>query len=94
MAVPDFKNFTVKDWMYFAGVLITLAMAWAVVTERVETLRVDAKATVLRQEVIDARQDIAIKDAREELKQEIRNQTQEIKEEIRDLRNFMTKPTK
>lgn len=94
MSLPDFKNFTTKDWMYFIGVIITLVMSWAVLNERVESLRVDAKAMVVRQEVIDARQDIAVKDAREELKQEIRAQTQEIKQEIRDLRSYIQKPAK
>jgi predicted Holliday junction resolvase-like endonuclease len=94
MSLPDFKNFTLKDWMYFVGVIITLIMSWAVLNERVEALRIDARAHEIRQEVIDQRQDAAVKEAREELKQEIRNQTQEIKQEIRDLRSYINKPTK
>lgn len=94
MSLPDFKNFTLKDWMYFAGVIITLVMSWAVLNERVESLRIDAKAHELRQEVIDAKQDVAVKDTRDELKQEIRNQTQEIKAEIRDLRSYLNQTHK
>ena len=95
MPIPDFvKSFTFKDWMYFMGAVFSIVMAWAILHERVDELRNDARAAVIKQEQIDQRQDLLIKEAREEMRAEIRNQTSEIKQELRDLRNFIQQQKK
>jgi hypothetical protein len=86
MSMPDFKSFTFKDWLYFGGVVCALAGAWATMNWRLERMEVDAKASTIRQEVIDHKQDATMKELSVDLKNEIRAQTAEIKEELRDLR--------
>lgn len=86
MSLPDFKNFTLKDWMYFIGVLVTLVMSWAILNQKVEQLNIDANAAWSRQYLIDQRQDLEVKERTLELKSAMKEETQEIKQEIRELR--------
>ncbi len=86
MSLPDFKAFTLKDWLYFVGVVLTLAMSWAVLNQKVTQLNIDAQAAWARQEQVDKRQDDTFKEGTRDLKELIREQTREIKDELKEVR--------
>jgi hypothetical protein len=86
MSLPDFKAFTLKDWLYFVGVVLTLAMSWAVLNQKVSQLNIDAQASWARQEQVDKRQDETYKETARDIKDLIKEQTREIKDELKDLR--------
>jgi hypothetical protein len=86
MSLPDFKSFTLKDWLYFIGVVATLSMSWAILNQKVEQIARDHDQFTIRQIERDAQQDLVSKETTRELKDTMREQTQEIKAEIRELR--------
>lgn len=89
MSLPDFKNFTIKDWMYFIGIVFTLVSSWVVLDSKVKSLEVHAQEFQTRQIQVDAEQNENLKEHSREMKAEIREGANEIKAEIREIRKLL-----
>lgn len=85
--LPDsVKNFTFKDWLYVIGLVVSLSMAWAVLNSKVDRLAEEAHASSVRQTARDSDQDVHMKEAVSDIKQALRDQTTELKVELREIR--------
>lgn len=85
MTLPNIttKGMTLKDWIWIIGSGCAVVGSWYVMGQDISYL----KQTAAKQEIVDGKQDIAMKGLRDELTHTINRNADEIKLDIRELRN-------